>query len=66
MYLDSLWAIVDKESGKIYAGISTQNAYTSKGRAEARLRERYKRYGGDWTERYEVVELKLPKSEVTE
>lgn len=64
MYIDSLWAIVDKASGKIYAGFSTQNAYTSKGRAIARLKQRCRGY--DWSERYEVVELKLPKTEVSE
>ena len=57
MYLDSLWAIVEKETGKIVAGFSTQSAYTSEGRARAAMKK--KRYD---TDLYEVIEL-IPKEE---
>jgi hypothetical protein len=53
--VDSLWAIVEKETGKILAGYKTQSAYTSEGQAKAALKA--KKYGA---ERFEVIEL-VPK-----
>jgi len=52
MYLDNLWAIALKDSGKIIAGFSP-NAYTSKGRAEAAIRKKY----GESVHSYEAVKL---------
>lgn len=58
MYLDSVWVVVDKSNGKIYAGHKSQNAYTTKGRAIARLKACHK---DKWSDYYDVAELKLPK-----
>lgn len=60
MYVNSLWAVVYKENGKIYVPYGkAQNAYTSKGRAISQLKQRA---GDNWAQRYEVIEL-TPKKE---
>ncbi len=57
MYLDNLWAIALKDSGKIIAGFSP-NAYTSKGRAEAAIRKKY----GESAHNYEAIKLMKEES----
>ena len=52
MKCDSLYGVKDKADGKLVAGYSGKNAYTSEGRAKAAVKQSH-----GSLEKYEVVEL---------